>query len=222
LWLFREKIREKRFAELGLTKPTSVKLSDGGYNLDSGLIEVFRRVKLASEPFTNPAAADRDLDAAYLWGTDRDPEKDEAVLRGPNGSAIRVFDFSDDWQIPDEEQQRVEEEKKIVDRCTAADPMAKFGADMVLGLWETGSSTSKYWVANTESKRLFTVKSRTSLERYNVADNKFLDGRKPNSSMYLYRIESTSQGGFPITRDWYIYVTLSDDQCKVYDITAAN
>jgi hypothetical protein len=45
LWLFREKVRKRRFGELGLKKPTSAKSSSGSYDFNSGMIEVFRGEK---------------------------------------------------------------------------------------------------------------------------------------------------------------------------------
>jgi hypothetical protein len=48
LWLFRENVRERNFSQLGLKKATGP--DDTGFAL--GIINVFRDVKYASEPFT--------------------------------------------------------------------------------------------------------------------------------------------------------------------------
>jgi hypothetical protein len=141
LWLFREKVRERRFAELGLKKPTSAKSSSDSYDFNSGMIEVFRGEKYANEPFSKKGPTKHPADAAYQWGIDRDPDKDDTVLNGANGSAIKVFDASDNWQIPEEEQQRVAAEKKSADRCTTEDPMSKLPADMVLYSWQNSRLT---------------------------------------------------------------------------------
>lgn len=157
-----------------------------------------------------------------MWGLDRDPGKDYAVIKGPNGSAVQVFDSSDNWQLPADDQEKVTAEKKVHDRCTTEDPMAKLPADMVLSSWENGSSTGQYWVGGAESKRLFTVKDYEFLDRYYVPDKKAIDGRRPNSSTYKYRVQSTTQGGFAITKDWYVDVTLSGDECRVYNVEPAD
>jgi len=207
---------------LGLKKPTSAKSSSDSYDFNSGMIEVFRGEKYANEPFSKNGPMKHPADAAYQWGIDRDPDKDDTVLKGANGSAIKVFDASDNWQIPEEEQQRVAAEKKAADRCTTEDPMSKLPADMVLYSWQNGSSTGQYWVRGFEGKRLFTVKSYEFLERYYVPDKKSLTGVKPNASAFKFRVESTTQGRFPISHDWYLNVLLSDGECKVYDVQEAN
>jgi hypothetical protein len=222
LWLFREKVRERRFAELGLNKPTSAKSSSGSYDFKSGMIEVFRGEKYANEPFTKNGPTQHPADAAYQWGIDRDPDKDDTVLKGPNGSGIKVFDASDNWQIPKEEQQRVEAVKKAAERCTANDPMVTMPARMVLSGWEGGSSTAQYWIGKVERKRLFTVKNFDLLDRYYVPDKTSLTGVKPNSAALKFRIESSTQGGFPITKDWYVDVTLAGDTCAVYNVREAD
>lgn len=113
-------------------------------------------------------------------------------------------------------------ENKAAERCTADDPMVTMPARMVLSGWENGSSTAQYWAGSVEKKHLFTVKDFDLLDRYYVPDKSSSTGRRPNSSALKFRIESTTQGGFPITKDWYVDVELLDGECKVYDVEEVN
>ena len=221
LWSFRREVRERRFTELGLKKPTSVRLPGGDYDFNSGMIDVFRDSRYANKPSLSPDSKNH-VDGLYVWGLDGDPNKDYAVIKGPNGSAVQVFDSSDNWQIPDADRQRLAAEKKASERCTVDDPMVTMPARMVLSGWESGSSTAQYWAGAMEKKHLFTVKDFDLLDRYFVSDKTSLTGRRPNSSALKFRIQSTTQGGFPITKDWYVDVELSDGDCKVYDVEEAD
>jgi len=211
LWFFRENVRERHFDQLGLKKATGP--AEVGF--DAGMLEVFRDAKYANEPFTRKDGEPTQAVAVYGWGTDRQPDHDEAYLQAGGGNQIKVFDSSDGWQLPPEEQQRVDEEKKAEARCTTDDPMAILPAQGVLTYWEGGSSSAHYWLGGIENKHLFAVKEHELLERYYVADEDGPGGRKPNSSAFKFRVQSTTQGGFPITKDWDIDVTLSDGECKV-------
>jgi hypothetical protein len=218
LWLFREKVRERRFSELGLKKEAG----PASTGFSAGMIDVFRDVKYANEPFTRKEGEATRADAIYGWGLDRVSDHDQAFVKGADGSSVKVFDYSDNWQLPVDEQQRVDAEKKAADRCTTEDPMAKFATDMVLSRWENGSSAAQFWVGGVETQRLFAVKEHEFMERYYVEDRNSADGQKPNSSAFKFRIESSTQGGFPITKDWYIDVTLAGEECKVYKVEEAD
>jgi hypothetical protein len=66
------------------------------------------------------------------------------------------------------------------------------------------------------------VKNFDLLDRYYVPDKTSLTGVKPNSAALKFRIELSTQGGFPITKDWYVDVTLAGDTCAVYDVREAD
>ena len=121
-----------------------------------------------------------------------------------------------------QQQKRMDAERERTNKCTTGDPNARLPAEMALYSWKNGSSSGQYWKGGIEAKRLFTVKSYEFLDQYYVEDKKSLDGRKPHSSAHKFRIQSSTQGGFPITKDWYIDVTLADGVCKIYEVEEAD
>ena len=100
--------------------------------------------------------------------------------------------------------------------------MAILPAQGVVDSWENGSSSGRYWLGGIERQRLFAVKQHDLLDRYFVSDTSTPDGRRPNSSAFKFRIDSTTQGGFPITKDWYVDVTLENGECRVYKVEEAD
>lgn len=113
-------------------------------------------------------------------------------------------------------------ENKEQERCTTSDVDAKVMAEMVLTNWKKGLSGGHYWANGWEKKRLFAVRDFDFLESYYVIDKHSADGQKPNASAYKFRVESATEGGFQITKDWMLAVKKTDDGCKVYDIYAAD
>lgn len=113
-------------------------------------------------------------------------------------------------------------ENKELERCTTSDVDAKVMAEMVLTNWKKGLSSAHYWVNGWEKKRLFVVRDFDFLESYYIIDKRAADGQKPNASSYKFRVESATEGGFQITKDWMLAVKKTDDGCKVYDIYAAD
>lgn len=218
LWFFRQNVRARKFAQLGLKKPTG----PANTGFAAGMVEVFRDARYASEAFTRKEGETSHADALYSWGLDRVADHDQAFVKGAGGSVIKVFDYSDNWQLPTEEQRQVDEEKEVAARCTTDDPAAKVAADMALYSWEKGSSSAQYWVGGIERQRLFAVKDYEFQNGYYIPDTKTIDGRKPNSAAFKFRIESSTQGGFPITKDWYIDVTLGAGACGVYKVEEAD
>lgn len=93
---------------------------------------------------------------------------------------------------------------------------------MALTNWEKGLSSANYWISGTEKKHLIAVHDYDFLAKYYVIDKHSRDGQKPNASSYKFRVQSATEGGFPITKDWIIAVKKSDNGCKVYDIWAAD
>ena len=217
LWFFREAVRARHFSQLGLKKPTG----PGNTGFAAGIFDVFRGPKYANEPFTQREGQSTHVAALYSWGLDRDPDHDEAYIEGNGESSTKVFDYSDNWQLPRDEQQRVDEKKKADVRCTTEDPMAIMPVEGVLDAWKRGSSSKQYWVGGIEKQKLFAVTNHESLDRYYIPDKHSVDGQRPNSAAFKFRIESSTQGGLPITKDWYIDVTLKDGECKVYELQEA-
>jgi hypothetical protein len=99
LWLFRERIRGHRYAEVGLTQPTAKRWGKLGYL--GGAISFYRGKKCAGEGFTDavsPCGYGEHDDAFYQWGIDGDPNKDAAEIK-KGGTSVRIFDYKDGWQF---------------------------------------------------------------------------------------------------------------------------
>jgi hypothetical protein len=121
-----------------------------------------------------------------------------------------------------DKQSETSTENKEQERCTTSDVDAKIAAEMVLADWKRGVSGSHYWASGWEKKRLFAVRDYDFLESYYIIDKHRADGQKPNASSYKFRVESATEGGFQITKDWMLAVKKMEDGCKVYDIYAAD
>jgi hypothetical protein len=80
--------------------------------------------------------------------------------------------------------------------------------------WKAGYSGDEVWALKSKNrKRLFNV---TSFERlgpvYSVKEN-------PHASIWVFRVDSTTRGGIPVTQTWDFYVKQQDNSCRVYDLT---
>jgi len=105
LWFFREKIRARKLRELGVSQ---------GFE-GSGILAVYRSDKCANEEFINelgPCGYGEHDDAYYQWGVSGDPNKDEGGLQTKDGNRVTVFNFSDNWQLPPEDQAGLQAEAK--------------------------------------------------------------------------------------------------------------
>lgn len=120
LWLFREKVRSRRFKELGVTQPTVSRDErfaatgghDSGYRL--GIFEVYRSENCAAEEFSNadPCGEGGHWAARYRWGVlagqEGDSDKDDATIR-LGGRTTEVFSYKTNWQPPKSEAEKREE-----------------------------------------------------------------------------------------------------------------
>jgi hypothetical protein len=98
--------------------------------------------------------------------------------------------------------------------CSSSDINAQVAAEMLLHEWKSGSSGAFYWAGGMPTKKLFNVSEYDLLQKYSIES-------KPHASAYAFRVKSTTQGGFPITKTWEIYVKQEGDACKVYDVVEA-
>ncbi|MGB6941143.1 MAG: hypothetical protein WBE37_01945 [Bryobacteraceae bacterium] len=136
LWLFREKVRSHRFADIGITRPTSKRFGAEGYS--AGIISVYRNQKCAGENFSDaglgPCGYGDHSAAVYQWGLlvngVFDPDADSAGIISSDGAKTEVFSYKDHWQLPaelkaerDSEQNGQEAREKVrqVNRMTIAE-----------------------------------------------------------------------------------------------------
>jgi hypothetical protein len=105
LWLFREKVRSRRFLDIGITQPTSKHFGKKDYV--DGVLFVYRGQRCANEQFIDtagPCGYGEHDDASFQWGfatdakTALDPNNDDAAVRLADGTMQRVFDYKDGWQ----------------------------------------------------------------------------------------------------------------------------
>ncbi len=106
LWLFREKVRTRKFRDIGITQPTSK--HSGQKDYIQGIVSIYRGEKCAAEGFSDsvgPCGFGEHDDASYQWGllgdnpnNGVDPNKDDAGIRLASGNMVRVFDYKDGWQ----------------------------------------------------------------------------------------------------------------------------
>ena len=89
-------------------------------------------------------------------------------------------------------------------------------ADTLLDEWKSGYSGADMWVGEIQKKKLFNV---TDFDRLDAVYQ--IQGQ-PNASAWTFRGKSTTQGGFPITQMWKLYVQQEGDACKIYDVQQAS
>lgn len=112
LWLFREKVRSRRFKEIGITQPTSNQWGKQGYL--SGTISVYRGEKCAGEDFLDyhgpcvgPGVDSHEV-AGYQWGllvdgafnTDADSGTIYVENEFHDRKLLEIFNFMDHWHVP--------------------------------------------------------------------------------------------------------------------------
>jgi len=104
LWYFRAQVRSKKFAQLGLTKPTDTRWGKSGFG--AGMLVVFRGAKCAKEndidSGAGPCGYGSHDSAEYQWGVDNDPAKDYGSIFAIDGDVKHVFDSSDGWRPADQ------------------------------------------------------------------------------------------------------------------------
>jgi len=127
LWLFREKVRSRQFADLGL-KSTEWESSN------SGVVEFYRGAKCANEDYVvkGPCGQGSHTAAYYHWGLESDPSKDAGYLQQKNEDETLVFDFKDGWTISPEAQAKMVAKDKADDAEREA--FAKLLQDELTGM----------------------------------------------------------------------------------------
>lgn len=90
LWFFREKVRSRRFVDIGITRPTSVQWGKKGYF--DGMIMVYR------------GGPDEHSAAYYQWGLwvgkDYNMDHDVGRIRAADGNEVEIFNYKDGWKVP--------------------------------------------------------------------------------------------------------------------------
>lgn len=105
LWFFRQKVRSQRLRDLNVRSELE----------GSGIILVYRGARCAYEQFTDqlgPCGYGDHNSAFIQWGISGDAKKDTAALVGKNGEMSTVFDYSDGWQLPAEDQTKLQADRE--------------------------------------------------------------------------------------------------------------
>lgn len=97
--------------------------------------------------------------------------------------------------------------------CGPEDPTGTAAAELLLIKWKAGYSGDEVWALKSKNrKRLFNV---TSFER--LAPVYSVEG-DPHASIWVFRVDSTTRGGIPVTQTWDFYVKQQGGSCRVYDL----
>jgi hypothetical protein len=115
--------------------------------------------------------------------------------------------------------------------CSPNGVDGEVAADMLLNDWKEGTNDDDDWTFSASRSRLFAVSSFKKLTVYRNTSpprpkmsNKVLirlpasvktDG---DTFAYVYRIQSSTQGGFPITADWGVNVIRMGNLCRVASV----
>jgi len=158
LWLFREKVRSHRFADIGITHPTSKRFGTEGYS--AGLISVYRNQKCAGENFFDaglgPCGYGDHSAAFYQWGLlvngVFDPDADSAGITSSDGGKTEVFSYKDHWKLPAELQAKTDSERNSEETSNKVN-RANFAEELERQLKAAGFDIT-VWVRETESDEL--------------------------------------------------------------------
>jgi hypothetical protein len=92
LRFIRDKVQQRKFADLGIGHPTDKSLGKLGYG--AGIIAVYRGERCANEQFIDdlgPCGYGEHDSASYQWGIEGDSRKDSGLVIGNNGDFRKVF-----------------------------------------------------------------------------------------------------------------------------------